>query len=250
MQLRFKASGANTDIEIYDTTDLYGEKGNFRIMQFSGEAVQGAIDLDRPDRIVFEYPRAIIHLMKLNDPAFENVFAIGHGIGTIAGYFAEKRFKVAELDENVVELSKVWFGCRCDHVVVGDGRELLSREEPDMYDFIVLDAFTAQGTPRHLISSEFFRIARDKLHAGGAIIMNLIGKGDNDRLINAVHSTLAEHFPYTQSFSMLTNRTTDAKNVIMMGGGRPIRFQTRHMAGFREFDPAPGHWIADGSGDD
>jgi spermidine synthase len=250
LQLRYKTSGANADIEIYDTSELYGEKGSFRIMQFSGEAVQGAMDLERPERIVFEYPRAIIHLIKQNDPAFEDVFAIGHGIGTIAGFFAEKRFKVAELDDKVVELSKVWFGCRCEHVVIGDGRRLLGSEKPDTYDYMILDAFTAQGTPRHLISSEFFRIARDKLHASGAIIMNLIGRGDNDRLINAVHTTLCGHFPYTASFSMPSNRITDAKNVIMMGSGKPIRFQARHMAGFAEFVPDPGHLILDGFEDD
>lgn len=245
MQLRYKTSGPNTDIEVYDTSELYGEIGSFRILQFSGEAVQGAMDLERPERIVFEYPRAMIHLMKQNDPAFEDVFAIGHGIGTIAGYFAEKRFKVAELDDKVVEISKVWFGCGCDHVVIGDGRQLLDMEKPDTYDYMILDAFTAQGTPRHLISSEFFRIVRDKLHAGGAILMNLIGKGDNDRLINAIHTTLGEHFPYTASFSMPSNRMTDAKNIVMMGSGKPIRFQARHMAGFMEFVPGPGHLILD-----
>ncbi|MDF2661161.1 MAG: spermidine synthase [Paenibacillus sp.] len=249
LQLRYKTSGPNAAIEIYDTSELYGEKGSFRIMQFSGEAVQGAMDLERPERIVFEYPRAIIHLMKQNDPAFEDVFAIGHGIGTIAGYFAEKRFKVAELDDKVVEISKAWFGCSGDHVVIGDGRQLLCMEKPDTYDYIVLDAFNAQGTPRHLISSEFFRIARDKLHAGGAILMNLIGRGDNDRLINAVHTTLGEHFPHTVSFSMPSNRITDAKNIIMMGSGKPIRFQARHMAGFAEFAPGPGHLILDGIGE-
>lgn len=245
MQLRDKTSGPHGEIEIYDTSELYGEKGSFRIMQFSGEAVQGAIDLERPERIVFEYPRAIIHLMKQNDPSFEDVFAIGHGIGTIAGYFADKRFKVAELDDNVVQLSKAWFGSDCGHVVIGDGRKLLDTEKPGTYDYIILDAFTAQGTPRHLISSEFFRIARDKLHAGGAILTNLIAKGDNDRLINAVHTTLGEHFPYTGAFSMPSNRMTDAKNVIMIGSGKPIRFQTRHMAGFAEYAPGPGHLILD-----
>lgn len=245
MQLRHKTSGANADIEIYDTTELYGEKGRFRIMQFSGEAVQGAIDLDRPERVVFEYPRAIIHLMKQNDPAFEDVFAIGHGTGTLPRYFAEKRFKVAELDEVVVEASKAWFGCKCADIVIGDGRELLTREKPGTYDYVVLDAFTAAGTPRHLVSSGFFRIARDKLRGGGAILLNLIGKGGNDWRINAIYATMGERFAFTRAFSLSSGRSADAVNVVMMGSGRPIRFHARHMAGFAEFDPGPGEVIGD-----
>jgi spermidine synthase len=122
LHLLFKAVSNNYEITVYDTTELYGEKGKFRVMQFSKEALQGALDLNNPERIVFEYPRAMIHLMEFNDPSFNDVFVIGHGIGTIAGYFSEKRFKVAELDDKVVELSKLCFGYRKDNVIVGDGR--------------------------------------------------------------------------------------------------------------------------------
>jgi spermidine synthase len=40
--------------------------------------------------------------MECNDLAFENVFVIGHGIGTISRHYPEKWFKVAEIDEKVV----------------------------------------------------------------------------------------------------------------------------------------------------
>lgn len=129
----------------------------FKEFSFSNEAIQGAMDLNNPERILFEYPRAIIHLMKFNDPSFEDVFVIGHGIGTIAGHFSEKRFKVAELDDKIVELSKRYFGYRKDNVIVGDGRHILGSEETHAYDYIILDALTDKGTPRHLTSKEFFR---------------------------------------------------------------------------------------------
>lgn len=96
----------NHEISVYESTQLYGEIGKFRFLQFSDHAVQGAIDLNDPQRIVLEYPRAIIHLMNINEPLFNNVFVIGHGIGTIAGHFSNKRFSVAEIDEKVVELSR------------------------------------------------------------------------------------------------------------------------------------------------
>jgi spermidine synthase len=245
LELLFKAFSNNHEITVYDTNDLYGEKGNFRILQFSNDAIQGAIDLSHQERIVFEYPRAIIHLMAFNNPSFEDVFIIGHGIGTIAGHFAEKRFKIAELDDTVVELSRRYFGYCKDNVIIGDGRHILSSEEPSTYDYIILDAFTDMGTPRHLTSKEFFSITREKLDSRGSIILNLMGKGENDKLINAIHTTLREEYAYTKSFFLPSEDVRDIRNIIIMGSNKPIGFQARHMAGFAEIELGQGHMIMD-----
>ncbi|NEW09098.1 spermidine synthase [Paenibacillus sp. SYP-B3998] len=215
-------------------------------MQFSNQAIQGALDLNNPDRILFEYPRAIIHLMAFNNPTFEDVFVIGHGIGTIASHFAEKRFKVAELNEKVVALSKQYFGYHKDNVIVGDGRHILSSEAPLAYDYIILDAFTDKGTPEHLTSKEFFKITKEKLDARGSIIMNLMGKGENDTLMNAIHTTLSEEYAFTKSFSLQSEGAADIKNIMIIGSNKPIGFQLRNMAGFTEIDLGQGHLIWDG----
>jgi spermidine synthase len=238
-------SSNNHEITVFDTTELYGEKGAFRVMQFSNNAIQGAMDLHQPDRVVFEYPRAIIHLMECNASFFENAFLIGHGIGTIAGYFSKKRFKVAELDREVVELSRQCFGYNKDNVVIGDGRQILEGEQAQLYDYIILDAFTAAGTPKHLISAEFFSIARSKLNSDGFILMNLMGKGENDPLINAIYTTLAEEFTYIKSFSLPSEGVSDIQNIIMIGGSSSIRFQARHLAGFKEIQLVQGFLIRD-----
>lgn len=251
MHPQFQASGDNDipndakEIQVYDTTELYGEKGRFRVLQFSGDAIQGALDLNNPRRIVFEYPRAMIHLMEINEPFFEDVFVIGHGTGTIAGYFAEKRFKIAEVNPEVVSCSRTHFGYNQDNVMIGDGRSLLEDEQDGSFDYILLDAFTAEGTPHHLISSPFFSLTRSKLHSRGTIIMNLMGKSDNDRLLNAIHTTLSEHFPYTEAFALPSEGSADIRNIIMVGSSRPVRYQSRHMAGFVRITLGQGHVIWD-----
>ncbi|MEW9699352.1 spermidine synthase [Paenibacillus sp. SI8] len=247
LRLLIREFSDNQEITVYETTELYGEKGLFRVMQFSNQAIQGALDMNNPQRIVFEYPRAIIHLMEANNPSFEKVFVIGHGIGTIASHFSEKRFKVAELDDKVVALSRRYFGYSQDNVLVGDGRYILGHEAPGAYDYIILDAFSDKGTPPHLISREFFAIAREKLDSQGSILMNLMGKGQNDQLINAVHTTLGEEFAYTKSFSLPSEGGADIQNIILIGSNQPILFQLRSMSGFTEIAPRPGYLIRDRS---
>lgn len=246
MRVLYQGSGVHRRLTVYDTAELLGEKGRFRVLEFSNEAIQGAIDLDRPERILFEYPRAIIHLMEVNRPSFEQVFVIGHGIGTIAAQFPAKRFTVAELDGRVAELSRKYFGYTLDNVVIGDGRQILESQPADSFEFILLDGFTEQGTPRHLLSGEFFRIVRDKLDSrGGAVIVNLMGKGEGDRLINAVHATLREQFAYAKAFALPAEGRRSMQNVLLVGGHAPIRFQERRMAGFREIELEPGYLIRD-----
>lgn len=239
------SSGNDPEVMVYDTTELYGEKGKFRVLQFSGDAIQGALDLNHPRRVVFEYPRAMIHLMEHNIPFFENAFVIGHGIGTIAGYFAEKTFKVAEVNPEVAALSRQYFGYTRDNVVIGDGRRILENEKDYSYDYIILDAFTAAGTPQHLTSIEFFHLTRDKLYSSGSILINLMGKSENDRFISAIHTTISEVYPYVKSFALPAEGAADIRNIIIMGSGRAIRYQARQMAGFIEAALGQGHIIRD-----
>ncbi|CAG7616421.1 spermidine synthase [Paenibacillus allorhizosphaerae] len=245
MQLLAKEISSYNEISVYETTELYGEMGKFRFLQFADGAVQGALDIKHPDRIVLEYPRAIIHLLEKNNPSLENVFVIGHGTGTIAGHFPDKRFTVAEIDAQVVELSRRFFNYSQNNVVTGDGRQLLEKEAPNTFDFIILDAFSAKGTPMHLVTIDFFTMAKEKLNARGAVVMNLMGKSRNDKLINAIHTTLKAVFAETKAFSPESAGASDLRNIILIGSDRAIDLEIKQMAGFIEIGLEQGHTIVD-----
>lgn len=108
MRVLYRNKSEQHELTVYDTKKLYGEKGRFRVLEFSNAAVQGAMDLDEPARMVLEYPRAMVHLMELNHPDFERVFVVGHGIGTLPTYLSDCQVKVAELDAEVAELSRTF----------------------------------------------------------------------------------------------------------------------------------------------
>lgn len=247
MQLLVKEAGRFNEISVYETSELYGKTGKYRILQFSDGAVQGAMDMKDPQRVVLEYQSGIIHLMDCNDPAFGDAFVIGHGIGTIAGHYPGKRFVVAEIDEKVVELSRRHFDYEMNNVVIGDGRQILAEQQRGSFDYIILDAFTPKGTPLHLTTLEFFHIAMDKLRSGGAVILNVAGKIRNDRLSAAIHTTLGEMCAYTRAFFLPVAGagTDDFGNVIIIGSNRPIEADPRLMSGFSEIEIEQGHIIRD-----
>lgn len=248
MRIVYQSRTGHHEITVLDSEELDGEKGRFRLLQFSDGAVQGAMDLNRPERILFEYPRAMLHLMEHNHGAFGRVFVVGHGIGSLARHGPDKRFKIAELDPEVVEVSRRFFAYPFDNVTVGDGRAVLAEEPPAAYDYIVLDAFTSKGTPRQLTSLEFFRLVREKLEPdSGFVLLNLMGRGEHDPLIGAVHTTLGEVFDTVRTFAIPVKGAAGRQNVLMAAGSRPIAYQGRRMAGFVEIAPGEGYVITDRS---
>lgn len=243
MYLLAKETSRYQEITVYEVNQLYGRTGRYRVMQFSEHAVQGAIDMRDPSCIVLEYPRAIIHLMEANGPFFENVFMIGHGIGTIANQYPDKHFRIAELDEKVLELSRFYFNYVKENVVIGDGLELLSREDIDRFDYIILDAFTEAGTPHHLTRLSFFQLTREKLNNRGSVILNLMGKVKNDRFIQAVYTTLKEVFTCSKAFVLPGGAASDVRNFIIMGSDKEIQYEQRALSGFVEVEVERGHVI-------
>jgi spermidine synthase len=245
VKLLFNQQTAFHNISVYDTEELDGKRGRFRILQFGTEASQGALDLNQPDRILFEYPRAILHLMEFHNPDFGHVFAIGHGIGTIAAACPGRRFLTAELDPLVVQLSREYFGCQQQDILIGDGRQLLQEQDPGSFDYLILDAFTAEGTPAHLVSQEMFELASSRLHEGGMLLMNVTGRPGYDRRLGAIFTTLGQSFSHVIAFSLPPQSQGDRLNVILAASMKPILYQGRQMAGFQEIQLPPGYVIRD-----
>ena len=110
------------------------------------------------------------------------VAIVGLGAGTLACYAEPgERWSFFEIDPDVVrvasdpDLFTFLRDCRAARLdlIVGDAR-LRLREVPDhAFDRIVLDAFSSDAVPVHLLTREAIRLYRSKLAAGGLLAFNL-----------------------------------------------------------------------------
>ena len=62
---------------------------------------------------------------------------------------------------------------------VADGAAFLKRGGPQ-YDAIVLDAFTDELIPSHLLKPSFFRLVKARLRRGGIFLVNIVVLDDDD----------------------------------------------------------------------
>ena len=103
-----------------------------------------------------------------SQPAFpRRVGVAGLGVGTLAAYAeAGETFKFYEINRQVIEFADKYFtyledarqrGARIARVE-GDARISLERARPENFDVLVLDAFSGDSVPVHLITIEAFQI--------------------------------------------------------------------------------------------
>src|SRR6185312_12635265 len=80
-----------------------------------------------------------------------------------------------ELDPDIVKLARQYFGIHDEpnfNVVNEDGRKFLANSK-DHYDVILIDAYRGPFVPFHLLTKEFYQIARDHLADGGVVLQNV-----------------------------------------------------------------------------
>lgn len=92
------------------------------------------------------------------------VAVIGLGAGTMAAHGQKGDvYRFYEIDPKVIRLSDEYFTFRKNsladtEVVLGDARIQMEREEDQDYDVIVVDAFSGDAIPAHLLTEEAFKI--------------------------------------------------------------------------------------------
>jgi spermidine synthase len=186
------------------------------------------MDLDDPDRYVFEYTR-YFHLPMLMTDDVDRVLFVGGG-----GFSGPKRFlreydaavDVVELDPAVVDTARRYFDVPDDprlSVHTMDGRRFL-RTTNHTYDVVVLDAYRADEVPYHLTTVEFMRLARDRLDEDGVVFANLISSttGLDSRFYRAEYRTMDRVFPQVYSFP--TSDTGALQNIELVATKRTERF--------------------------
>jgi hypothetical protein len=108
--------------------------------------------------------------------------AIGMGAGTVASYTrAGDSLRFFEIDPLVVGMATnpAYFtyinGCARGHVdwILGDARLTLAREPNNEFDLLLVDAFSSDSVPAHLLTVEAMRAYLDKIKPDGIVIMHL-----------------------------------------------------------------------------
>ncbi len=118
---------------------------------------------------------------RLQEPR-TRVAIVGLGVGTLAAYAGvSQRWTFYEIDPAVERIARDerYFtylrDCRAEslEVVLGDARLRLEESPDHAYRLIVLDAFSSDSLPVHLVTREAIQLYRSRLAEGGILAFNL-----------------------------------------------------------------------------
>ena len=106
----------------------------------------------------------------------QRVGIVGLGMGAVACMPPKgASVRYFEIDEGVERLAKKYFTFLHDcpaEIVIGDARMTLA-QDTHRYDMLLLDAFSSDAIPVHLLTAEMFKTYEQRLDDNGALVLHI-----------------------------------------------------------------------------
>ena len=205
--------------------EYYGASVQTRELLIDG-LIQGGID-QKTGASIYEYAYLLEALPLAVKPDTRSALIVGLGAGVLSKRLQDRGIDVEaiDIDPLVVQMAEKHFNLQMKRpVVIEDARYFLAQEGP-RYDMIVMDAFTGDATPSHLLSREALERVKARLSPDGVVGMNIIGSTNhNSRFIAAVIRTLQTQFSDIAMFplfDMQGGKETEG-NLVLVAANRPL----------------------------
>lgn len=170
---------------------------------FHGSTLHGRQALDATRRreplTYFHRSGPIGQVMSVLDPRLDNgrIGVVGLGAGSLAAYARRgQTWTFFEIDPTVTQIARTPdlftyisdCGAVCD-VELGDARLSIAKTADASFDVLILDAFSSDGIPVHLITREALGLYLSKLADGGVIAFHV---SNRHLMLRPVLAALAE----------------------------------------------------------
>ncbi len=139
---------------------------------------------------------------------------VGLGAGTLAAYGKDgDTFRFYEINENVTRLAKEHFtflkNCPSHiDIIHGDARLVLENESPQHFDLLVLDAFSGDAVPTHLLTREAMQVYLQHLQQDGLIAIHISNLHfDLRRVTDALAAASDLHATTLETAPVMDNKT-------------------------------------------
>ncbi len=164
---------------------LYTVKDDEGIRRFHhGNTVHGVEDLSNPGEPMAYFHRDSPIGRLLSSPHLElkRVGIVGLGAGSLAAYERpDQRWDYYEIDPEVERIARMHFtfldrAVAPTRIIIGDARLSLERVAPRTYDLLVMDTFSSDFVPLHLITEEALRLYLSVIEEDGLLVFHITNR--------------------------------------------------------------------------
>jgi len=217
-------------IDVVDYT--YGNK-HIRELMIDG-LIQGGIDMTNMMSIN-RYHYFLQSIPVQLNPNGKRSLVIGLGAGLIPRWYENQGITtdVVDIDPLIFDVAKKYFDFKISgSTIVSDARYYLSNTQLQ-YDYLILDVFSGDLTPGHIVSREAFTLMSQRLNDNGILAMNLIGSAkSNSYMTTSIIKTLETVFDNVDVYATFdVDNEVDGKNgvgnfAIIAYQGNKLQFDT------------------------
>jgi len=203
------SDGTNID-RIFVKDSFYGQlnvvdykhsEKHIRELMIDG-LIQGGIDMTNMMSIN-RYHYFLQFIPAQLNPNGKRCLVIGLGAGLIPRWYEKQGVitDVVDIDPLIFDIAKNYFDFELTgDAIVSDARYYLSNIQ-QQYDYLILDVFSGDLTPGHLVSREAFELMSQRLNANGILAMNLIGSiKKNNYMTASIIKTLQAVFDHVEIY--------------------------------------------------
>lgn len=110
------------------------------------------------------------------------VGVIGLGAGTLAVYGQKgDYYRMYEINPAIISVANTEFSFLADShakvdLILGDARLMLEKERPQFFDLLVVDAFSGDSVPAHLLTIEAMNVYLRHMNEGGIIAYHVTNR--------------------------------------------------------------------------
>jgi spermidine synthase len=181
------------------------EPGRRYVQNTNRKLKQGGIDLNAPDKLLFEYTQlSFIALPYLNREP-KDVLFVGLGAGVMPRYFQryypDANIDSVEIAPDIYEVAKKYFLYQNKgnmKVYINDGR-IFVKKSKKKYDIIFLDAYQGGHIPFHLTTREYLKEVKRILKDDGIVVSNILAEKKNKFFYSMIKTYMSE-FPHLYCF--------------------------------------------------
>ncbi|PIR93755.1 hypothetical protein COT97_04975 [Candidatus Falkowbacteria bacterium CG10_big_fil_rev_8_21_14_0_10_39_11] len=159
-----------------------GAVGEYKIL-VNGPIIHGVQFLSpalQANKTTYYSQQSGVGLVFENFPkANKRIGLVGLGAGTIVAYGqAGDYFRIYDINPEVISVAQSQFTYLQNtpskyDLVLGDARLKLDQESDNNFDLLIIDAFSGDSIPVHLLTQEAFDVYRKNLNPDGAILIHI-----------------------------------------------------------------------------
>jgi SAM-dependent methyltransferase len=170
----------------------------------------------------------------------QRVGVVGLGVGTLAAYGrAGDDYRFYEINPLVIQLARSEFSFLKNsaariEVVLGDARLSLERERPQQFDVLVLDAFSGDSIPVHLLTREAFQCYMRHVQPEGILAVHISNRYlDLGPVVQRAADTFGKQAVLIESQGAFDQKTLPATWILLTANREYLDIPVLRTAGLR-----------------